>query len=120
ATVRHHSRRSCHRKTPTSEPRPRHGARTAWRARALPAIAVAQAYAVDGAGGSTPAGAGWPSVVLLPAFDRPPADVVAVELARPRDAGDFGIGLALRIGDVVAQCAHAQHATASGDHVFAL
>src|SRR5690606_25281221 len=40
-------------------------------------------------------------------FDRAPADVVAVELAGPGDAGDFGVGLALGVGHADAQGAHA-------------
>src|SRR5690606_31476908 len=53
------------------------------------------------------------------ALDRAPADVVAVELARPRDAGHFRVGALLRVGDRVAQRAHAQHAAAGGDDAVA-
>src|SRR3546814_9436066 len=49
------------------------------------------------------------------ALDRAPADVVAVELARPGDAGHFGVSALLGVGNAVAQRAHAQHAAAGGD-----
>src|SRR3546814_16029427 len=49
------------------------------------------------------------------ALDRAPADVVAVELARPGNAGHFGVSALLRVGDAVAQRAHAQYAAAGGD-----
>src|SRR5688500_12315721 len=45
------------------------------------------------------------------AFDRPPADVMAVEFAVPGNARNFGVGLALGVLDAVAERAHAQYAT---------
>src|SRR3546814_9763218 len=54
------------------------------------------------------------------ALDRAPADVVAVELARPGDAGHFGVSALLRVGNAVAQRAHAQHAPAGGDGAVAV
>ena len=48
------------------------------------------------------------------ALDRAPADIVAMELAVPVDLPERGVGLALRLGDVVAERAHAQHAAAGG------
>src|SRR3546814_8003362 len=53
------------------------------------------------------------------ALDRAPADVVAVELARPGNAGHFGVSALLRVGDAVAQRAHAQYAAAGGDGAVA-
>src|SRR5690606_6147324 len=50
---------------------------------------------------------------------RPPADVVAVEFARPGDARDLLIGPRLGLGHAVAQRADAEHATAGGHGVFA-
>src|SRR3546814_4764345 len=55
-----------------------------------------------------------------PALDRAPADVVAVELAGPGDAGHFGVSALLRVGNAVAQRAHAQHAAAGGDGAVAV
>src|SRR3546814_19616512 len=54
------------------------------------------------------------------ALDRAPADVVAVELARPGDAGHFGVSALLGVGNAVAQRAHAQHAAAGGDGAVAV
>src|SRR3546814_7698044 len=54
------------------------------------------------------------------ALDRAPADVVAVELARPGNAGHFGVSALLRVGDAVAQRAHAQYAAAGGDGAVAV
>src|SRR3546814_17849649 len=54
------------------------------------------------------------------ALDRAPADVVAVELARPGDAGHFGVSALLGVGNAVAQRAHAQHAAARGDGAVAV
>src|SRR5690606_1132415 len=51
----------------------------------------------------------------LLAFDRPPADVVAVEFAMPGNAGHRLVGMPLRLADRRAERAHAQHATAGGD-----
>src|SRR3546814_1201656 len=53
-------------------------------------------------------------------LDRAPADVVAVELAGPGDAGHFGVSALLRVGNAVAQRAHAQHAAAGGDGAVAV
>src|SRR5690606_29214890 len=63
--------------------------------------------------------ADYGSAIAL-ALDRAPADVVAVELSRPGDAGHFGIGAIARFGDRVAQRAHAQHAAAGGDDAVAV
>src|SRR3546814_2303648 len=54
------------------------------------------------------------------ALVRAPADGVAVELAGPGDAGHFGVSALLRVGNAVAQRAHAQHAAAGGDGAVAV
>ena len=54
------------------------------------------------------------------AFERAPADVVAVELPGPGNPGHLGIGPALRCGHGLAQRAHAQHATTGGDDAIAI
>ena len=49
------------------------------------------------------------------ACDRPPADVVAVELIGPGHLGHACIRIRLRVAHAVAQCRHAQHAAAGAD-----
>src|SRR5690606_21175276 len=68
----------------------------------------------------------WPSsaywlLAIAPAasaaLDGPPADVVAMELAMPGDACHRLVRTALRLGDVLAQGTHAQHAATGRDHL---